>query len=359
VVEADHERFSRARSYTELMELHISLSAEVLFHVGPIPVTNSMLTMFLVMAGVLIVFSFVARRATAVPTRGQSIVELMLEFIMNLVEGTAGRSFGRRLLPLIAGIFIFILFSNLSGLLPGMGTIGKMEEHAEDEDEDHAAETTDAGHSETEESEIANAAVNSQEAEGEHATPESGAAAVTTEGDDHDSGAASEEEHEEVLVPFFRAPTADLNMTLALSILTFSVVQFAGISAHGFIGRIKHMADPPFLFPIELISELSRIISLSARLFGNVFAGEVLLGVMYAMGAAIKIAVLPFLFPVVFYGLEVMFGTIQALVFALLTLIYITLAAAGHGDHDEEHAAKDGHAHEADGHTAPAGASGD
>jgi F-type H+-transporting ATPase subunit a len=146
-------------------------------------------------------------------------------------------------------------------------------------------------------------------------------------------------------------------MTLALSILTFTVVQFAGISAHGVVGRIKHMADPPFLFPIELISEFSRIISLSARLFGNVFAGEVLLGVMYAMGAAIKIAVLPFLFPVVFYGLEVMFGTIQALVFALLTLIYITLAAAGHDDHADSHA--EGDDEKSHGHAAPAGATGD
>jgi F-type H+-transporting ATPase subunit a len=353
------------------MDLHISLSAEELFRVGPIPVTNSMLTMFLVMAGVLIVFSFVARRATAVPTRGQSIIEIMLEFIMNLVEGTAGKSFGRRLLPLISGIFIFILFSNFSGLLPGMGTIGKWEEHAED-DEEHAAESADAEHSESEEADVAAAAVNAQESEGDHAAEDEhgtpAAAGASTEGEDHDTGAAAstedeehaagEEEHEKVLVPYFRAPTADLNMTLALSLLTFSVVQFAGISMHGFVGRIKHMADPPFLFPIEVISELSRIISLSARLFGNVFAGEVLLGVMYAMGAAIKIAVLPFLFPVVFYGLEVMFGTIQALVFALLTLIYITLAAAGHGDHDDEHA-KDGHAHGAEGHTAPAGASGD
>jgi F-type H+-transporting ATPase subunit a len=97
------------------------------------------------------------------------------------------------------------------------------------------------------------------------------------------------------------------------------------------------MANPPFLFPIEVISELSRIISLAARLFGNVFAGEVLLGVMYAMAASIKIAVIPVLFPVVFLGLETLFGTIQALVFALLTLIYIYLAAAGHDDHDEEH----------------------
>jgi F-type H+-transporting ATPase subunit a len=139
-------------------------------------------------------------------------------------------------------------------------------------------------------------------------------------------------------VPIFRPPTADLNMTLAMSTTTFVAVQIFGIRAHGFGGRLKHMANPPFLFPIEVVSELSRIISLAARLFGNVFAGEVLLGVAYAIANAVKIAIIPLLFPVIFLGLETIFGTIQALVFSLLTLIYIYLAAAGHDDHDESHA---------------------
>jgi len=115
------------------------------------------------------------------------------------------------------------------------------------------------------------------------------------------------------------------------------VVQIAGIRAHGVFGRIKHMANPPFLFPIEVVSELSRIISLSARLFGNVFAGEVLLGVMCAMAVAIKVAIVPLLFPVVFLFLELLFGAVQALVFALLTLIYITLASEGEHVENEEH----------------------
>jgi F-type H+-transporting ATPase subunit a len=152
-------------------------------------------------------------------------------------------------------------------------------------------------------------------------------------------GEAAEEEHHKVLVPYLRAPNADLNMTLAMALITFTIVQIAGIRSHGVGGRIKHMANPPFLFPIEVVSEFSRIISLSARLFGNVFAGEVLLGVMYAMASAIKIAVVPLLFPVIFLFLELLFGAVQALVFALLTLIYIALATeGGHGDHEEEHA---------------------
>jgi F-type H+-transporting ATPase subunit a len=99
------------------------------------------------------------------------------------------------------------------------------------------------------------------------------------------------------------------------------------------------MADPPFIFPIELVSEFGRIISLSARLFGNVLAGEVLLGVMYALANVAKIAVIPLLVPVIFIFLELLFGTIQALVFALLTAIYITMAAGDShgGEHLEAH----------------------
>ncbi len=304
------------------MELHISLAAEALFHLGPIAVTNSMLVMFLVMAAILLVGSWLARKAQRDPHPGRAVglAEMLVEFLLNLVESTAGKRIGRRIFPLIAGIFIFVLFANFTGLLPGVGTI-YIKEDAEEvvAGEEATLETTEE-HSEEEQ--VAGEAV----ATGEHAAEEDPA-------DEH----AAEEEHHPVNVPLLRPPTADLNMTLAMSVLTFTVVQIAGVSAHGVRGRIKHMANPPFLFPIEVISELSRIISLSARLFGNVFAGEVLLGVMYAIAASIKIAVIPVLAPVVFLGLETLFGTIQALVFALLTLIYVFLAAAGHDDHDEQH----------------------
>jgi F-type H+-transporting ATPase subunit a len=132
-------------------------------------------------------------------------------------------------------------------------------------------------------------------------------------------------------------------------LVTFTTVQVLGIRAHGLGGRLKHMADPPFIFPIELVSEFGRIISLSARLFGNVLAGEVLLGVMYAMANVAKIAIIPLFVPVIFIFLELLFGTIQALVFALLTAIYITMAAAdSHGDEHREgqHAPDESHGRE-------------
>jgi F-type H+-transporting ATPase subunit a len=318
------------------MEIHVELAAETLFHLGPIPVSNAMLTTYIVMAIVLIGSTIIARRAQVIPSRSQGAAETIVEFILSLVDNTAGRRNGRRIFPLIGGLFIFILFANFSGIFPGVGSIGVWQEE-EPAAESEAAVVETEGEQDVAEPAAEGAAEEPAEgAEGAAATEEEPVAegAGATAEEEH----AAEEEHHEVLVPLLRAPTADINMTLAMALVTFTTVQIVGIRAHGFIGRIKHMADPPFLFPIEVISELSRIISLSARLFGNVFAGEVLLGVMYAMAAAIRIAVIPVLFPVVFLFLEVLFGAIQALVFALLTLIYLVLAMGdGHGDHAEEH----------------------
>src|SRR5215470_1972262 len=102
------------------IEIHVSLAAEELFKIGPIPVTNSMLTMFIVMVLILIVFSSIARKAQIVPGRGQGVLEMIAEFLLGLVEGTAGKRVGRRIFPLIGGLFIFILFANYSGLFPGV-----------------------------------------------------------------------------------------------------------------------------------------------------------------------------------------------------------------------------------------------
>src|SRR5687768_15630260 len=106
------------------MEIHVEIAAETLFHVGPIPVTNSMLTMFAIMGLLLLVGWLVARNLKEVPGRGQGFVEIIVSFIMGIVEGTAGRRAARKLIPLVGGMFIFILFANYAGLLPGVGTVG-------------------------------------------------------------------------------------------------------------------------------------------------------------------------------------------------------------------------------------------
>lgn len=321
------------------MDVHVEIAAETLFDLGPIPVTNSMLTMFVVMGLLLLGGWLIARNVKEVPGHAQSLLEMIIEFLMGLVEASAGRRLGRQIFPLVGGIFIFIIFSNYSGLLPGVGTVGYYHEETHEEAE-HLSDPKDVDPSS--EGEHVEGAVRVFDIAATGAAASNVTTVVRAAEDEH----AGEEEHHEVLVPFLRAPNADINMTLAMALVTFTAVQIMGIRAHGVGGRIKHMANPAFLFPIELISEFSRIISLSARLFGNVFAGEVLLGVMYAMGAAIKIAVVPFLFPVIFLFLELMFGAIQALVFALLTLIYIALAAeGGHDEHEAHGHAAAGHGH--------------
>ncbi len=280
------------------MELHISVKPETLWTVHipgtgfDLRITNSFLTMLLVMLFLVVAGGLIARGAQLVPGRLQSVFEMIVEFLLGLVEGTAGKRLGRRIFPLIGGLFIFIIVANYTGLLPGIGTIGILHESS--------------GHG------LLAAAEGSAEAGHGKAT----------------------------LVPLFRPPSADLNMTLAMALISYVAFQVAGISAHGVWGRIKHMANPPFLLPIEIISELSRVVSLSFRLFGNIFAGETLLTVMYGIANAIKISVIGLVIPVIFLYLEVLFGFIQALIFAVLTLIYIALASADghlHGEHGSAH----------------------
>jgi F-type H+-transporting ATPase subunit a len=296
------------------VELHISVKPETLWSLPlfghlTLRITNSFLTMLLVMLFLIILGSIVARRAQLIPGRLQSVVEMVVEFLLGLVEGTAGKKLGRRIFPLIGGLFIFIIVANYTGLLPGIGTIGIWHE-------------------------------------GKHALVAAS------------EGATGTEHGGRTLVPLFRPPSADLNMTLAMALISYVAFQVAGISAHGVWGRIKHMANPPFLLPIEIISELSRIVSLSFRLFGNIFAGETLLTVMYGIANAIKITVVGLVIPVIFLYLEVRFGFIQALIFAVLTLIYIALASAH--EHEEEHEAEGHHRGSAhDSRAVPLGASGD
>jgi F-type H+-transporting ATPase subunit a len=285
------------------MDLHVSVKAETLFSIGSFHFTNSFLTMLIVMAFLILAGHLIARRAAIVPGRLQAAVETIVQFLLSLVESTAGPRVARRIFPLVAGLFIFILFSNYAGLLPGVGTIGVYEEYHQEDDLARIA---------------------------------------AVEGAEVDVVVPAAEEGKKTLVPLLRSPSADLNMTLAMAFLVVVIVQVAGVAAHGVVGRIKHMADPWWIFPLELIAEVARIVSLSFRLFGNIFAGEVLITVMIGFAAVAFYTVVLSPVTTVFLYLEVLFGFIQALVFALLTLIYISLATAGgHGDEHGEAA----HAH--------------
>src|SRR5688500_4421903 len=106
------------------MEIHIAIAPETLFTVGPVNVTNSLFMTFVVMGLLLIVGAALARNAKLVPGRWQGLFEVAATFILELVESTGGKTFGRRIFPLVGAIFMFILIANYSGILPGVGTIG-------------------------------------------------------------------------------------------------------------------------------------------------------------------------------------------------------------------------------------------
>jgi F-type H+-transporting ATPase subunit a len=261
--------------------VHVEIAAEELFAIGPLIITNSMVGALLASIVLLLAARWFTRRAAVVPSRGQSILELPIEFLAGIVRGTGGRRW-RQFAPLIFAIFLFILTANWLSLLPGVGTIGLAE------------------------------------GEGEH----------------------------RIIVPFVRAGAADLNFTLGLALISFVAFIAFGLRANGLRGYLKELlvSEPaymtPLLTPIHLISELSRVISLSMRLFGNVFAGEVLLATMLALTTATLLTLpLAFVVPGVFIILELLFGLVQALVFALLSMTYITLAIAEHRQHgsDDHH----------------------
>jgi F-type H+-transporting ATPase subunit a len=251
--------------------IHVAIKSEPLFTVGPITITNGMIGTVIATVALLALAWWVTRNHAVVPGRFQALIEFPIGFLSGIVRGQQ-ESRWRSVLPPILAIFLLVLFANYVGLLPGVGTI-----------------------------------------------------AIHTEVDGH-----------EAEVPLIRPASADLNFTLALALVAFVLFISWGIRANGLRGYLKEtfISNPwyltPLMTPIHIISELSRIISLSMRLFGNVFAGEILLAVMLALTFVIV--------PTAFLGLEAIFGGVQALVFALLTLTYITLATAGHGGgHDEAH----------------------
>ncbi len=262
--------------------VHVEIAAEKLLSIGPLIVTNSMVGALLASVVLLVVAGRFARGSGIVPSRGQSIVELPIEFLAGIVRGTGGRRW-RQFAPLIFAIFLFVLTANWLSLLPGVGTIGLAEKGADGK---------------------------------------------------------------EIIVPFVRAGAADLNFTLGLALISFVSFIAFGLRANGVRGYLKELlvSEPaymtPLLTPIHLISELSRVISLSMRLFGNVFAGEVLVATMLALTTAtVFLLPLALVIPGVFIGLELLFGLVQALVFALLSMTYITLAIAEHRQHgsDDHH----------------------
>lgn len=313
---------------------HVALSGEPIFSNGPKWFTNSVLTTILVDIFIILLAFFTARSMKVVPTGLQNMMEAILEYLLNLSESVAGKD-ARRYFPWVVTIFIFVIFSNWSGLIPGVGSIGFYHTEAEHGEELHLEEEhEDAGEGEHEEA----------PAEDDHGLYWDSQLAmadgnlILVEQSAVEPAPAPAEEGHAKFVPLFRAPSADLNMTFALAIVTMVMVQVWGVRAlgggyfrkffswHGESLAMKLIGA--FVGILELVSEFSRLIAFGFRLFGNIFAGEIMLATM-----AFLIA---FLLPIPFYVLEIFVGFVQALVFMMLALVFFSMSTISHG-HDEHH----------------------
>ncbi len=261
---------------------HIDVTPETLFTIPGInfPVTNTLIGAYVAMIIVATLFVAATRKMNIIPKGLQNFVEWATSLLMDFCEEVAGKEWGRRVFPLIGTIFFLVLFSNWFEVIPGVDTLG---------------------------------------------TPEPGVHPVLgifLVGNDSNK-----------LTPWIRPPSSDLNFTLTLALISVIITQIYGFRTLGFfhhVGKYISFRDPIQFFVgiLEAISEFFRIISFSFRLFGNVFAGDVLLVVLGTL--------LPFVGPTIFYPLELFVGFIQAFVFAALTLVFISLAVTPHGgEHGE------------------------
>lgn len=265
----------------------IPLKAAELFHVGKFVVTNSMLVTWIVAAGVIVFARLATRKIKPIPSGIQNFWEWLVQSLHDLLESVIGHTLVKKTFWFFATIFIFILFVNWFGLIPGVGTIGWG-----------------------------------------HHDPATGAFHVDR--------------------PLLRGGNADLNMTTAMAAIFFVLWVIWAIQANGVGGFLFHVFGPKgetsgilkvvmvvIFFMVgwlEVVSILFRPISLSFRLFGNVYAGESILEAMSTMMPALS-----WLIPIPFYFMELLVGVVQALVFMLLTAVFTLLIAAHEPGHEAQH----------------------
>jgi F-type H+-transporting ATPase subunit a len=302
----------------------ISISAETVFSLFGFPITNTLLATWLTMVLLIVGSWLITRRMEMVPGRWQSALELFIEGFYNLVEGAVERKWARRFFPIVMTIFTFLVVSNWLGLTPLYGGWGVLHYSAHGQPVEW---------------------INSSETVGLWTEADTGDASAA--GGDHGEGELY------TLAPMFRSAATDMNTTFALAIVSVVLTQVFGVWALGpgyfgkflSLGRIVQAFTKPrlgctgrigrffmggidlFVGMIETVSEFGKIISFSFRLFGNIFAGEVLLGVIGFL--------IPYLVSLPFYGLELFVGFVQALVFMMLTVAFFVTAMSSHGE--EEH----------------------
>ena len=256
----------------------VSLTAEKAFSIGPLPVTNSMITSWIISLTIILIIRLLVGKTSLVPSKGQLFVESIVGGLRNVVEPIVGRKLFFPSFWLLSGLFIFILIQNWSGLLPGVGSVGYYDETGK-------------------------------------------------------------------YTSLIRPGNADLNMTLALAAVAnlawlYFIFKYEGLKSiivHIFgnkadkneVGIYTFIGLIPIFFAvgvIEVISIMFRPVSLSFRLFGNVYGGESLLHKMFTIVPGFE-----WIVPVPFYFMEILIGLVQALVFMLLIAVFIGLMC-NHGD---------------------------
>ena len=238
--------------------MEVTLFAEKIFSLGPLSITNTLITTIITTTLISIFAVAVSKKVTLVPTsKLQLASELVIENIFSTIEDLSDIERAKRFLPIVATFFIFIVVANLLGLLPGFNTIGFNEIH-------HG---------------------------------------------------------EKVFIPLLRSINSDLNVTLALALISVGITHYYSISALGIVNYLKRYfsLNPANLFVglLEIIAEITKILSLSFRLFGNIFAGETLLVTISALFA--------FILPLPFMFLEIIVGFVQAAIFMMLTLVFMVI----------------------------------
>ena len=270
----------------------VSLVSEEIFKLGVFPVTNSMVTSWIISIAIIIIVKLLVGRTSLIPSKGQLIVESAITSLRTMLEPIVGKKVFYPSFWLLSGLFIFILIHNWSGLLPGVGTIGQ---------------------------------------------------------------GIQEGNHFKITKPLIRPGNADLNMTLALALVAnlcwvYFIVRYAGLKAiiKDWFGNKADKTQVNFLIFgllgilfiavgfIEVLSILFRPVSLTFRLFGNVYGGESLLHSMFYLGETLNlnetlINISMAIAPIPFYFMEVLIGLVQAMVFMLLVSVYIGLIC-NHGE---------------------------
>jgi F-type H+-transporting ATPase subunit a len=300
-----------------------------------------------------------SRTSDEVPTGFYNFFEFVIEAGMNFATNLAGTKKARDFFPIFITLILYILVANWMELIPGVDSIGFSEwvPHAAGVKAAEAAGLEEGSEAYEEKLHSVEHDVDEQNAYNYKDGPillrseanliGFGDNAGNCKFDTDDPRAGCEPENADwTIVPFLRAAATDLNYTLALALVTMTLVQYYGVKYLG-LGKYLHKFFPlsrkdfsamaenpikaidPAVGLLELIGEISRIISFAFRLLGNIFAGQILL------------FVIAFLIPVanvVFFGLEFFVGLIQAMVFGLLAVIFMTGATESHGDdHDDEH----------------------